>query len=176
MTTYYEYDGFQRLKAVRDQNNNIIKTYCYNYAGQLTDCNSSAGGTTPSGPVQVYARVEVLNQSWSAPIDGSTAEADIYVALYSDAACTQPVSLPQGINVDVSTTGTYFYNNYSSVSSSTNTYSIPANTNRMLLGRYVTDSWYSYYDPYYGTIINSENYTYQVEDNGANVYFPSPTY
>ncbi|MFD2582667.1 hypothetical protein ACFSR6_09220 [Pedobacter vanadiisoli] len=175
-TTYYEYDSFQRLSVVKDQNNNIIKTYCYNYAGQLTDCNSSAGGTTPSGPVQVYARVEVLNPSWSAPIDGSTAEADIYVALYSDAACTQPVSLPQGINVDVSTTGTYFYNNYSSTSSSTNTYSIPANTNRMLLGRYVTDSWYSYYDPYYGTIINSENYTYQVEDNGANVYFPSPTY
>lgn len=175
-TTYYEYDSFQRLKVVKDQNNNILKTYCYNYAGQLTDCNSSTGGTTPSGPVQVYARVEVLNPSWSAPIDGSTAEADIYVALYSDAACTQPVSLPQAINVDVSTTGTYFYNNYSSTSSSTNTYSIPANTNRMLLGRYVTDSWYSYYDPYYGTIINSENYTYQVEDNGANVYFPSPTY
>ena len=175
MTTYYGYDSFQRLITVKNHNGHILKTYCYNYAGQVTDCSSS-GGTTPSGPTQVYARIEVLNPTWSAPIDGSTTEADIYVALYSDAACTQPVSLPQGFDVNVSTTGTYFYNNNSSNSSWTNTYSVPANTNRVLLGRYVTDSWYSYYDPYYGTIINSENYTYQVEDNGANVYIPSPTY
>ncbi|CAH0250258.1 MULTISPECIES: hypothetical protein [unclassified Pedobacter] len=175
MTVYYEYDAFQRLKLIRDQNNNIVKTYCYNYAGQVTDCNAGGGTTTPQ-PSQVYARIEVLNPSWSVPIDGSTTEADIYLALYSDAACTQPVSLPQGFDVNVSTTGTYFYNNSSSVSSWPNTYSVPANTSRVLLGRYVTDSWYSYYDPYYGTIINSENYTYQVEDNGANVYIPSPTY
>ncbi|MFD2584445.1 hypothetical protein ACFSR6_18245 [Pedobacter vanadiisoli] len=175
MTTYYEYDALQRLKLIRDQNYNIIKTYCYNYAGQVTDCNAG-GGTSPSGPVQIYARIEVLNPSWGAPIDGSTTEADIYLALYSDAGCTQPVSRLQGFDVNVSTTGTYSYNNSSSVSSWTNTYNVPANTTRVLLGRYVTDSWYSYYDPYYGQVINSESYTYQVEDNGLNVYIPSPTY
>lgn len=31
MTTYYEYDSFQRLKAIKDQGKNIIKNYDYNY-------------------------------------------------------------------------------------------------------------------------------------------------
>jgi len=32
-TLYYEYDNHQRLIRIRDQNNNIIKKYNYNYAG-----------------------------------------------------------------------------------------------------------------------------------------------
>lgn len=31
MTTYYEYDGFQRLKAVKDQNGNVLKQTTYHY-------------------------------------------------------------------------------------------------------------------------------------------------
>jgi YD repeat-containing protein len=31
MTTYYEYDAFQRLKAVKDQNGNILKQTDYHY-------------------------------------------------------------------------------------------------------------------------------------------------
>lgn len=31
MTTYYEYDSFQRLQNVKDQNGNIIKNYDYHY-------------------------------------------------------------------------------------------------------------------------------------------------
>lgn len=31
LTTYYEYDNFQRLKSVKDQNGNIIKNYDYHY-------------------------------------------------------------------------------------------------------------------------------------------------
>ena len=30
-TTYYEYDSFQRLKNIKDQNGNIINSYTYNY-------------------------------------------------------------------------------------------------------------------------------------------------
>lgn len=37
-TTYYEYDSFQRLMNVRDKDKNIIKSFCYNYAGQATGC------------------------------------------------------------------------------------------------------------------------------------------
>lgn len=31
ITTYYEYDGFQRLKAVKDQYGNIVRAFRYNY-------------------------------------------------------------------------------------------------------------------------------------------------
>ncbi|TKC60161.1 hypothetical protein FBD94_14700 [Pedobacter hiemivivus] len=31
MTTYYEYDGFQRLKCIKDQQGNILKSYDYHY-------------------------------------------------------------------------------------------------------------------------------------------------
>lgn len=31
MTTYYEYDNFQRLKAIKDQNGHVIKSYDYHY-------------------------------------------------------------------------------------------------------------------------------------------------
>lgn len=36
--TYYEYDLFNRLMVVRDQDNNILKKYCYNYAGEPEGC------------------------------------------------------------------------------------------------------------------------------------------
>jgi len=38
LTTYYEYDSFQRLKNIRDKDRNIVKSYCYNYAGQANGC------------------------------------------------------------------------------------------------------------------------------------------
>jgi len=38
--SYYEYDGFNRLVVVRDQDKNVIKKICYNYFGQ-TACDNS---------------------------------------------------------------------------------------------------------------------------------------
>lgn len=37
-TSYYEYDGFGRLSVVRDRDRNVIRKYCYNYAGQPENC------------------------------------------------------------------------------------------------------------------------------------------
>jgi YD repeat-containing protein len=34
MTTYYEYDGYQRLMNIKDQQGNIIKQIDYHYQGQ----------------------------------------------------------------------------------------------------------------------------------------------
>jgi hypothetical protein len=36
MTTYYEYDSFQRLQNIKDQGGNIVKNYAYNYANNQT--------------------------------------------------------------------------------------------------------------------------------------------
>lgn len=37
-STFYEYDPFNRLKLIKDQNGNIVKQFCYNYANQLVNC------------------------------------------------------------------------------------------------------------------------------------------
>jgi YD repeat-containing protein len=40
-TIYYTYDAFNRLQLVRDQDNNILKKYCYNLQGQQTACTET---------------------------------------------------------------------------------------------------------------------------------------
>jgi hypothetical protein len=37
-TNYYEYDRFNRLNLVKDQDGNIVKKFCYKYDGQPEDC------------------------------------------------------------------------------------------------------------------------------------------
>jgi len=37
-STYYEYDGLQRLLDIKDKDRNIIKSFCYNYAINASGC------------------------------------------------------------------------------------------------------------------------------------------
>ncbi len=45
---YYTYDGHGRLVLVKDDDNNVLKRICYNYAGQQENCNL-IGNSSQSG-------------------------------------------------------------------------------------------------------------------------------
>lgn len=42
ISTYYEYDAFDRLKFVKDKYLNVLQKYCYNYKGQQVDCSDNS--------------------------------------------------------------------------------------------------------------------------------------
>jgi len=54
-TTYYEYDALNRLSIVRNEDRDIVKTICYNYANQAVPC--SVGTTACNIPVPVINSV-----------------------------------------------------------------------------------------------------------------------
>lgn len=49
---YYEYDGLGRIKHVRDDRQNILKKYCYNYAGEAENCIDLADTSPQWRPLQ----------------------------------------------------------------------------------------------------------------------------
>ena len=120
-TTFYEYDVNNRLSVVKDNNMDIIKSYCYNYAGQSTNCYIQ---TTPPATQSntIYAKFnfnyDTPNYSYNDPHyfyyyqTGS-----VSVSFYSDVAHTQPLAIPNALNIKItknhtqtlSSTASYYY-------------------------------------------------------------------
>lgn len=50
--SFYEYDSYNRLKLIRDQNGYIVKKFCYNYAGQPVNCDGYFTNSVESGSFQ----------------------------------------------------------------------------------------------------------------------------
>lgn len=65
LTTYYEYDALQRLHNIKDKDGNIVKTYCYNFAGQTTGCPLLSPPTiTLGGTSNSFVTTNVMDEEW----------------------------------------------------------------------------------------------------------------
>jgi hypothetical protein len=173
ITSFYEYDSQYRLINVRDQQGYILKNYCYNIAGQSVGCN------VPTGPVFIYARVEITNQvtTTTDPATGSTATTgDVYIRLYSDAACTHLYAPPSATSVIIAeSTGVSYGLGGSSFSSTNVTFSVTAGTSELYIGNETLYTSNSYYVDPYGLVTDYYNYGFDAAANGT-IYTPETTF
>ncbi|WP_437922093.1 hypothetical protein [Sphingobacterium sp. LRF_L2] len=63
ITEYYGYDSFGRLIVVKDHMGYILKTYCYNFAGDLIDCDGNS---------RVPANSTVFQLAYASELTGDT--------------------------------------------------------------------------------------------------------
>jgi len=84
-TIFYEYDNFQRLKNIKDDQGNIVKNYQYNYGSNCTQCPirmRTLGGTnTLSYPVGVF--------NVNGKLLGNAASQSAYITLWNSDAANQ---------------------------------------------------------------------------------------
>lgn len=55
-TTFYEYDALGRLANIKDQDGNIVKSMCYNFAGQYSGCGLNMIYTNVAQPSKDFVR------------------------------------------------------------------------------------------------------------------------
>lgn len=118
--SFYEYDNFNRLSIIRDQNNNIIKKICYNYAGQPEDCLSPC----PPNSTPIWQNTTDLRcQQGSCGNTGIQEQRQININPCSSAT-EQWVSIGQNLSTcPIQSCVTVFSNNVNSYTGFTATYS-----------------------------------------------------
>lgn len=103
---YYDYDGFGRLAMVRDQDKNVIKKICYDYAGQPGNCNISV--------VTSYTNVAksglFYRNNCSAFYTGSTVTYTVPAGTYTSYISQEDAD--QKAQDDVNTNGQAYANTY----------------------------------------------------------------
>jgi hypothetical protein len=96
-TVFYFYDGMGRLDHVKDHQGNVVKKYCYNYAGQLVDCSVNVTPSwDPTGIVRcatsggVNTGYQEREEKDSNPYSGTFNQTRWISTGYNAAACPPP--------------------------------------------------------------------------------------
>jgi YD repeat-containing protein len=186
-TTYYEYDAFNRLTIVKNQDGHIIKKICYNYAGQPEQCyihqSADYSGTyysqnCPYGytadPIYVNVPAGMFTSTVSAA-DANT-QAQQYAQNYANTngTCTQETGIDLYYSkgnyiytdfyvtiTDVNTSNQYFFIMYA--------YSSYGFLGSVPPGNYNIEIFPAYGWSYYSFSAGCFNYTYGNQANFYNV-------
>lgn len=181
--TFYEYNSSQKLRYIKDQEGKIIKAYCYNYAGQPTDCFVNPvppPPPPPPPPVTIYARVEISRHYYWDNTDANSYtdyhDADLSLKLYSNASCTIPYVLTSDVVVTIA--NDYYHENSTEgiYSDTTTTFvTVDNGTSGKDLGNYNISTMMYSNDPYYGYYTDYISYQFYTKDDGNNTYISKPT-
>lgn len=179
VATYYEYDSSNRLRIIKNKDGNIVKAFCYNYAGQATGCLVPQIQQSTQPPM-IYARIEygtspsyAYNNFYNGYNNWEETESeDVRIVFYSDAACTVPYTLTADLTIDVQDDVTMYDDiNGQSGSSTSNTYVVPAGNSSYSLGTLSVYDVLDVYDDYWNYVdATTTYYNYTVIPRFGGVY------
>ncbi|TYR36318.1 RHS repeat protein [Sphingobacterium phlebotomi] len=162
ITEYYEYDSFGRLSTVKDFEGNILKTYCYNYAGQQVDCYTDPIVYKNVPKSQIFQK-----NNCTAGLIGSnvtyTVPAEVYTSIISQADADQ-----QALD-DIDANGQSYANQHGSCVSPVTALTLHNKTGQQLSNASIS-LWQ-------GTVLVG-TYSFPQTVGGSQIYFniPAGTY